>query len=98
MKFFNKEVAVVEEPKDNTTNDINITYLNGYGAIRKQHDEHNTLTVEQPVVANWKPKKVNIGVNGNIVYSLFLYFYIENYGSMSSRRIYWVQRLFRYPC
>ena len=38
--------------------------LNGYDAIRERLDEHNTLTVKQPVVVNEKPKtKVSIVLN-----------------------------------
>ena len=62
---YSKEIQLVEQPKQhNTTDNINIKLLKGYGAIREILDEHNTLTVRQPVVANEKPKtKVSIGLH-----------------------------------
>ena len=35
-------------------NNIERKSLNGYGAIREKLDEHNTLTVKQPVEVNEK--------------------------------------------
>ena len=67
MGLFQKEIQLVEQPKqNNNTNYIQITYLNGYDAIGERLDEHNTLTVKQPVVVDEKPKtKVSIGLNNN---------------------------------
>ena len=65
MGLFQKEIQLVENPKqNNTTNNVKIKSLNGYDAIGERLDEHNTLTVKQPVVVNEKPKtKVSIVLN-----------------------------------
>ena len=68
---------------------------NGYDAIREKLDENKTLTVKQQPIEYVKPKtKVNIGLQLIDIFKG----YIENHGSLSSERFYWVQRLFCYPC
>ena len=64
MGFFRKGIQSVENLKNIKTNNIKMVSLNGYDAIRERLDEHNTLTVKQPVVVNEKPKpKASIGFN-----------------------------------
>ena len=52
MGLFKKEIAVVEKPQ-NKKLIIKLKSLIEYGAI-EETDEHNTLTVKQPVVVNKK--------------------------------------------
>ena len=63
MGLFNKDTTVVENPNSDKPDKINITYLNGYAAIKEQLDETNTLIVRQPVVENEQSKIVSIGFN-----------------------------------
>ena len=50
MGLFQNEVQIVEKPKHNKTNNVEIKPLNGYDNIRKRFDENNTLTVKrQPI-------------------------------------------------
>ena len=59
------EVELIIPPeKQNTTNKtIKVKSLNGFGAIRENLDEGNTMTVKQPVESVTKPKtKVSIGL------------------------------------
>ena len=48
---------------NNKTNNVKMKYLNGYGAIREKLDEHNTLTVKQPVVNEATKTKASIVLN-----------------------------------
>ena len=51
-EYSKKYIQIDGKPKNNKTNDVKIKYLKGYDAIREKLDEHNTLTVKQPVVVN----------------------------------------------
>ena len=64
MGCFNKGVELISPPKKQNANNktMKVKSLNGYDSIREKLDEHNTLTVKNPVV-NEKPKpKVSIGL------------------------------------
>ena len=87
MGLSQKEIQLVEKPKQNNeTNNMKMKSLNGYGATRERLDEHSTLTVNQPVVVNEKPKtKVSIVLN-LIGYSFCIIIHIvKNYGALSSK-------------
>ena len=64
MGLFNKEIELIIPPKKQNTNNktIKIKSLNGYGAIREQLDQGNTMTVKQPVVNEKTKTKVSIGL------------------------------------
>ena len=63
MRFFNKEVELIPPKKQGANNKtIKVKPLNGYGAIRGKLDEGNTVTVEQPVIADKPKTKVSIGL------------------------------------
>ena len=64
MGLFQNEIKIPEKPKNNKTNNIKIIFLNGYDVIRNKLDEHNTLTVKQPV-ANEKTKKSQYCIKSN---------------------------------
>ena len=63
MGFFKNEIQINEKPKNNKTDKIKINSVNECGAIKKQLDENNTLTVKQPV-ANENTKKANVSTVG----------------------------------
>ena len=64
MGWFNKEVGLIVPPKEQNNKTIKVKSLNGYDSVRETIDEHNTMTVKQPVVTeSTKPKtKVSIGL------------------------------------
>ena len=63
MRFFNTEIGLIPPKKQNATNEtIKVKSLNGYGAIREQLDEGNTMTVKQPVLTEKPKTKVSIGL------------------------------------
>ena len=57
MGLSQKEIQIVEKPKHNETNNINIRFLNWHDAIRKKLDEHNTLTVKHQPIESAKLKQ-----------------------------------------
>ena len=63
MRFF-KEAELIIPPKKHNTNNkaIKVKSLTGYDAIREKFDDHNAMTVNNPVI-NEKPKtKLSIGL------------------------------------
>ena len=68
--------------------------------VREKLDERNTLTVKQQPIESVKPKtKVSIGLYLILILSCVpIIIYIENDGSLSSRRLYWVQRFVCCSC
>ena len=62
---------------------VKIQTSSGYDAIKEKLDEHNTLTVKQPI-GSVKPKtEIAIGLN-QVNHFLILHLCIENYGFLSS--------------
>ena len=61
---------------NNKTKNVEINYLNGYDAIRYRLDEHNTLTVKQPVVNETDTTtKASIGLTQTNSFHFYNYIY-----------------------
>ena len=73
MGLFQNEIQMVKQPKNKKINDIKIKCLNGYGAIREQLDEHNTLTVKQPVEVNEQQNQKSVRIGLDITNYLFIF-------------------------
>ena len=49
LGLFQNDIQVVETLRNNIPDNVQLKILNGYDSIRKEVDQGNTLTVENPV-------------------------------------------------